>query len=165
LRKLIVVSVSGVIGVALLVAGCGGGGEDGAEAQQIDKAAFVKQADAICEQASGRMAAELQSFTRREAAKNFNETQILLLQKVLVPGLEEEQRQIQALGIPKGAKKEAEALLEAYRKAIDRTKTRAKAILENAAKVVGSPEPQEAVALAARRIGIARCPIAPVTGN
>jgi hypothetical protein len=165
LRNLIVVSVVGVIGAALLVAGCGGGGEDGADAQQIDKAAFVKQADAICEQASGRMAAELQSFTQREAARNSNETQILLLRKVLVPGLEEEQRQIKALGIPKEAKKEAEALLEAYRKAIDRTKTRAKAILENAAKVVGSPEPQEAVALAARRIGIARCPIAPVTGN
>lgn len=165
MHNLIALSVAGVIGVALLAAGCGGGGEDGADAQQIDKAAFVKQADAICEQASGRMAAELQSFGQREPEKNSTETQVLLLREVLVPGLEEEQRQIQALGLPKEAKKEAEALLDAYQKAIYRTKTRARAIIENVEKVVGSPEPQEAVALAARRIGIARCPIAPVTGN
>jgi len=159
LRNLIALSVAGVIGAALLIAGCGGGG--GADAQQIDKATFVKQADAICEQASGRMAAELRSIGRQGGSvKNFTETQILILRKVLVPGLEEEQQQIQALGTPKDAKKEAEALLEAYRKAIDQTKVKAKAIVESQAA-----EPQEAVALAARRIGIARCPVAPVTGT
>jgi hypothetical protein len=165
LRKPIALSVAGVFGAALLIAGCGGGSEDAPSTQQIDKAAFVKQADTICEQASGRMAAEIQSFSQSEAAKNLNETQSLLLRKVLVPGLEEEQRRIKALGIPKEAKKEAEALLKSYRMAIDQTKTKAKAIIERAGRVPGSPEPQEAVALAARRIGIARCPIASVTGN
>jgi peptide deformylase len=159
LRDLIAVSVSGAVGAALLVAGCGSGSQDATDAQQIDKATFVKQADAICEQASGRMAAELRSVGQSESAASFTATQIRILRKVFVPGLEEEQREIQALGMPKEAKKEAEALLEAYRKAIAQMKAKAKAIVES------KTEPQEAVTLAARRIGIARCPVAPVASS
>jgi hypothetical protein len=159
LRNLIGLSAVGAIATALLIAGCGGGGEDGADAQQIDKAAFIEQADAICKQASGRMAAEVPPFAQREAGRNFTKIQILITQKVLIPGLEEEQRQIQALGIPEEAKNEAEALLKAYRMAIDRIKAETEAVVNN------ETEPQEAIVLAARRIGIARCPVAAVTGS
>jgi len=158
LRKLIVISAAGAIATALLIAGCGGGGEDGADAQQIDKAAFVKQADAICERSSGKMAAELRSVGQ-ESAKSFVGTQILFVRRIFVPGFEEEQREIRALGMPGEAKKEAQALLDAYQKAIDQMQAKPKAVAES------KTDPQETVALPARRIGIVRCPVAPVTGS
>lgn len=145
--------------IGSLVAGCGG--DDSADAEQIDKATFVKQADKICEQTSGKMAAQLTSVTKRESANpdsSFNQTQIAISKEVLIPGLEEELQKIRALGIPREAKKEVEALLGSYVKAIARTKANPGAGLE----VEGNIAPHEAVAVAATRLGVTECPVSAV---
>jgi hypothetical protein len=161
LRKLIVISVLGLAAaVGLFVSGCGSGG-DSADGQQIDKATFVEQANRICQQASGKMAAAIESISNQESAKpgyDYEKTQVVLVEKGLVPALEEELQEIQALGLPDEAKKEAEALGEAYRRSIKKTK--------------GDPEgaagysiPYEEIELAGARFGISECPVAPVNGN
>lgn len=55
----------GVLAVALLAAGCGGGGSDEATAQ-LSKAQFYKQARAICAKTQKKLQAEL------EASKNIS---------------------------------------------------------------------------------------------
>jgi hypothetical protein len=158
LRNLIGISVAGSLIIGLLVAGCGGG--DSADAQQIDKATFVKEATRICKQASGKLAAEFTAVNTKEAAKpdyDYTETQIAIVKTVLVPRLEEELRQIRALGIPEEAKKEAEALLTAYQKGIERTKAKARTFI-----VTEGIAPYEIAELAATRLGLSECPIARV---
>lgn len=156
MRNLIAVSVVGSLALGLLVAGCGGSDDSG----QIDKAAFIAQANKVCEQASGKLAAEAALINRRAAENpnsDFDKTQVALVEEGLIPTLEEEQEKIRALGIPEDAKKEVEALLEAYRKAIDLTKEKTKivALTERLA-------PHEAVAITGTRFGVTECPISPV---
>ncbi len=160
MRKLIAIYVIGSVAIGLLVAGCGGG-DDSAGAEQIDKATFVKQANKICEQASGRLAAEVTSISKRESAKpsyDYAKTQITIVEKSLVPRFEEELKEIRALGIPEEAKKEAEAFLTAYEGAINKTEAESKAVVEGAT-------PYEAIELAGTRLGVSECPIAPVNTN
>jgi hypothetical protein len=150
--------VVGSVAVCLLVAGCGGSG-DSAGAQQIDKATFVEQVNEICERASGKLAAEFASINARESAKpgyDLQETQITVVEKALIPRLEEELKQIRALGMPDDAKKDAEALLKAYQKGIERTKAESKAAIEGFI-------PYEVAELAATKIGASECPIAAVS--
>ncbi|HEY5815728.1 MAG TPA: hypothetical protein VIS95_05250 [Solirubrobacterales bacterium] len=157
MRKHIATFVAGVIASGLLIAGCGSDSED-ADAQQIDKATFVKQANKICERASGQIVGEITSISSRESANpqsDYLETQISIVRRALVPGIEEELEEIRALGVPEEAKQEVQAFLEAYAKAIDEAKADAKAVAEGSF-------PFEPVELAGTRFGISECPIAPV---
>jgi hypothetical protein len=158
LRNFIAICVVGSIVASLLVAGCGGGGDD---AQQIDKATFIKQANKICEQASGKLASEIASISSRESVKpdyDYTETQITIVENALVPNFEKELQEIRALGIPEEAKKESEALLKAYQGGINKTKAKSGAVANGAI-------PYEAIELAATRLGITECPIAPVNAS
>lgn len=162
MRKFIAITAIASLAIGLLVAGCGGGG-DSTDSPEIDKATFVKQANKICEQTSGRMAAGLTSITSREQAKpnyDFTETQITVVKEAYVPGLEEELQKIRALGIPEEKKKEIEAFLRSYTRAIALMKAKPEEVVE-----FGGIAPNEAVALAATRVGISECPVSPVEPN
>lgn len=145
--------------LSLLVAGCGG--DDDADAQQIDKAAFVKEARQICEQASGKLAAKTTQISTRESEKpnyDFKKGQITLIEDALIPSLEEELGQLRELGIPKEAKKDAETFLNTYQEAIDEMKAKPNTGLE-------TPAPYEEIELVGRKFGVAECPIANVTAG
>jgi hypothetical protein len=162
LRKYIVIFTVLLLTAGLFAMGCGGS-SDGAETKQIDKATFVRQANKICQQISGRLAAQIASINKREQGEpdyDFTKTQIALVSEALVPGLEDELQQIRALGVPKEAKKEAQTLLAAYQKGIDRTKANVKAWIEKEGYA-----PYEVAELAAVKLGISECPIAPVTNS
>lgn len=150
------------MGLALLVTGCGGS-DDRVDAEQIDKASFIRQANRICEQVSGKFAAEVRSISRREEAKpnfDFLKTQLIIVKGSLIPGLEEELQQIRALGLPEEAMKDAKAFLNAYPKAIERTKAKPNAVLEEE-----TIAPHEAITLAATKLGVTECPVTSVGGN
>lgn len=146
----------GSLVLSLFAAGCGGGGDN-----TIDKAGFVSQANTICKEASGKMAAQLASISSRESAKpgyDHDKTQIVLVEEAFIPALEEELRKIRALGIPSDAAKEAKALLQAYERGIAKTKEQVQAVAKSAV-------PYEGAELAAARLGISECPIAPVNAK
>jgi hypothetical protein len=159
LRKSIAISAIGSLAIGLLfvlVAGCGGS-DDSSDSEEIDKATFIAQADKICEQSSGKMAAGLAAITKREQAKpnyDFTETQITVVRQSIVPGLEEELQKIRALGVPVEKKKEAEAFLRSYSRAIALMKAKPEKVV-----AFGGIAPNEAVALAATRMGVKECPI------
>lgn len=158
MRYSLAIFVAGFTAFGLLIAGCGGGDST---AQQIDKATFVKQANKICEQASGKFAAELASISSRESAKpgyDFAKTQIIIVKKVLIPGLEEELKEIRALGMPDEAKRDVEAFLKAYQRSIDRVKAKPKA-------AAGATIPYEAVEVTGTAFGVSECPVTSVSAG
>lgn len=143
--------------LSLLSAGCGGG-DDSADAQQIDKATYVRRANGICQQVSGKMTAEFTSIASEESAKpgyNPTKSEILLLKEVVVPGLEEELQKIRALGIPDDAKQNAQGFLGGMQSVIDRAKAKPKQVAE-------SSNVFEAAELAGAKFGITECPLTPV---
>jgi hypothetical protein len=159
LGKSIVIFVVGCMAFVLLIAGCGGGGgSDSADAQQIDKATFVKRANRICQEASGKLSAELVSITAREEAKpnyDYAKAQVAFVKQALIPFLEEELEEFRALGIPSEAKKDVEAFLAASQKAIDKSKANPKAIAEGNPALLAAEVP-------GTKFGVTECPIAPV---
>jgi membrane protein involved in colicin uptake len=159
LRKLIAISIVGSLIAGLLAVGCGGGGGS-ADAEQIDKATFVKQANKICEQASGRLAADIISISKRESTgpnAGSTKAQRALVEDGLIPRLEEELQGVQALGIPEEGSSEIERFLEAYQQGIDKTKAKSKAVA-----VSEDVAPYEVIAVAGTPLGITECPISPV---
>jgi hypothetical protein len=68
--RLIIAGI-GVLAVALLAIGCGGGGSDEATAQ-VSKAQFFKQARAICAKTQENIEAELRSASQNASSKNFS---------------------------------------------------------------------------------------------
>lgn len=155
MRNLTAISVVASIAIGLFVAGCGG--DDSAE---IDKATFVKQVNRICEQTSGKMAAGLRSVMKREAASSdsdFDGTQTAIAAEAVVPGLEEELQQIQALGIPEEDQKDAEAFVKAYQQVVDRAKASPEAVSRGAVSYA-------AIDQIGARMGIVECPVAAVSG-
>jgi hypothetical protein len=144
----------------MLFAGCGGSGDS---SEQIDKEAFIAQANKICEEVSGKLAADITSINKKASANpnaDLSKAQIAMVKEGLIPRLEEELRRIRALGVPQDAKREVEALFAAYRKGIERTKEKAKlvALTERLA-------PHEVIAVAGTRFGVTECPISPVNAS
>jgi hypothetical protein len=158
-RQFIAILAVGSVACGLLAAGCGGG--DASGDQPIDKATYIEQANAICKRASGKLAAELTSISSREEAKpnyDYTRTQIVIVNQALVPILENELKELRALGIPSEAKKDVEAFLAASQKGIDKTKA-------NPAVVPAGHAPFLASEVPATKFGLKECPFAPLTGG
>jgi hypothetical protein len=143
---LIAISVLGSLALCLLVAGCGGGDDDSAEAQPIDKATFAKRATSICKQASGRIAGGVSAEIKSKST-----TAVDLVQKVLIPGLETELEELRALGVPTEGKQEVQAFFKASQNVIEKAKA-------DPGTFATSVSPYEAAELAGRRLGVTTCP-------
>lgn len=149
MRRTTAVSVFGPLAICLLIVGCGGGGSD-----SIDKAAFVEQANAICEKASGEMKAEIIALGKELNSRSTSAT-VSILEKAVIPALRSELEEIQALGIPSDAKKEVGAFLAAQRKVVEAAEARPAAFFAGQ-----NARPMEAAELAATRSGLSECPVA-----
>jgi hypothetical protein len=98
--------------VAMLIAGCGGGGGDTTEA--LTKAEFIKQGDAICKKGNLASETEVEEFAKKngfkleEPSKDQAEE---VVTEVLVPNLQRQAEELDALGAPKGDEAEIDALI------------------------------------------------------
>lgn len=159
MRKSIAILVLVSMAIGSFVAGCGS--DDSADAEQIDKATFVAQANEICQQVSGKMAGEVTSIVSREQSNpnyDFKKTQLIMVKEALIPGLEEELQKIRALGTPSGGKKDAEAFLRALLRTVETAK-------EKPRQMAYGYNPFGVVEVAGTKFGISECPIAPVNAN
>jgi hypothetical protein len=155
LRNFTVISAIVCMAFAPLIAGCGGGDDAG----QIDKATFASRADRICKQVSGKMAAEVTTLTSQEkAGVTAAETQIALAKEIFIPGLEEELRELRALGVPDEAARQTQALFQAYQRAIDIAEQKPRELIVGAS-------PYEPVEFIGTKLGISDCPVAAVLGQ
>lgn len=137
-----------------------GCGSDSSEAS-LDKATFIKRADAICKKTGGRLAAETRALNERELAASASQVEMVnaIIKQVVVPGLELELEEIRALGQPDEGSQQIRTYLSSLEKALVFARSKP-ALLANAE----SP-PYDAAEIAGRKFGLTACPVMPVTAN
>jgi hypothetical protein len=142
-------------GLALaLLGGCGGGGGDTTASQgpALTKAAFVKQADAICERSVARLEAEYATYKKENPMKEglpSQSQQTEVAETIIIPNLQSRAGELGELGPPKGAEARVAAMIEALEDLIAKG--------ENEPLGVLSRNAWERVSSAATQIGLKSC--------
>jgi hypothetical protein len=151
LRKRLGLSVTVVAAISLFFWGCGS--DDGASGSaQVSKAAFVRQANAVCEAASERIVAK--SATAEQNGKTGPQAGAELVPVILVPAIEEEIEEVRALEMPEGDEAQIEAILDALQEVMDKAKVAPEEFLA----VLGAGErPYRKVEKLANAYGIDEC--------
>jgi len=110
----------GVLMLALLGVGCGGGGEETATAQ-IAKPAFVAKAQAICEKTYTKVQGEYEQFVKENGETAFDDLDSMeeYTDDTLIPAREQQLEEVRDLGVPPGDEEKVEAILVAYEKGLD----------------------------------------------
>jgi hypothetical protein len=103
-----VATVIGILAIGLLVAGCG---DEDSEASTVPVATFVKKANAICT-ARGKEITTASSQAWDEKG-DLHAIEIELIGSTMVPALEAEVDEIEALGVPSTGSNHVEATLGA----------------------------------------------------
>jgi hypothetical protein len=111
-------SIGVLLGVGLIIAGCGG---DDSNAGSISKAEFVKKAEAVCKKGNKRMEGALAGFLHEN--KNIqNASKVAyeeLLEKIVLPSLKRELREIRAIGVPSDGEERVEAMVAALEEGVE----------------------------------------------
>ena len=104
--------------VAAIVAGCGGSDDSGSETTEatvtLTKAEFIKQGDAICEEANEQNETEAEEFAEDNGftlEKATDEQLEEAITEVLVPSLNQQVEDIAALGAPQGDEEQVEKIV------------------------------------------------------
>jgi hypothetical protein len=107
--------VAAVIAVAVVGAGCG---EE--DSEPLTKAAFVKQADAICTKSNDKARKEFAAFLKGDdLAKAGKDRGKQIALEVLLPNMESETEELRELEPPSRDEAEIEAMLDALDEAVE----------------------------------------------
>jgi hypothetical protein len=107
-----------LVGIALVLAGCGGGDDKG-----LSKADYIKQADAICQKGDDATNKALQAALQALGTdKPTDEQQAKLAADVAVPNVETQLTALKALGKPKDGGDEVDAMVKALEDATAKVK-------------------------------------------
>jgi hypothetical protein len=146
---------------AVLIAGCGGGGEETAEATPTPtKAEFIRKADSLCKEAREKIV----NRTLPQLAKLDNEPKAAeelesrLVPSLLVPTLEDEAAALQALGAPAGDEAKIEKILELFEGAIEEARTEPETYIQGDSYKEGTEHYGKAYELALE-YGMKECPM------
>ena len=110
-----ITSLLAVLGLALLLSsatGCGGGEE------QLTKAQFLEQGDAVCRQAGTEQAEIASHYKKGQIAPG----QYEVVTAVFVPPMEKELRRLRSLNPPQEDEKEVRAILRGIQSGVDDAK-------------------------------------------
>ncbi len=114
MNKAFLAVVAVLVALAAIVAGCGGGDDTTDETVTLTKAEFIKQGDAICKKGNDQSEKEAEEFAEdndfslEKASKDQLEEAV---SEVLVPNLERQTEELDALGAPEGDEDEVEAII------------------------------------------------------
>jgi hypothetical protein len=120
LNKALLAAIAALVAVAAIVAGCGSGGDTTDEMVTLTKTEFIKQGDAICKQGNEASEKEAEEFAEdndfklEKASKEQLEEAV---SEVLVPNLEGQIEELEALGAPKGDEGKVEAIVSSLEEA------------------------------------------------
>jgi len=110
-----IATLVGAFVIALVAAGCGGGDDT---ASATEKAAFIKQGDAICAKAESRKNADLEDAFKKQAksGKSMDKAfETRLVTEVALPPVVVMTEELAALDLPD---EDAEAIISAYESSI-----------------------------------------------
>lgn len=114
------------LGVALLVAGCGGDDGDSTTvtSSSLGKAAWVKKVNALCEKNTDGMLQAMIRYGKANAGQPVKQVATGAVQTVVPPALRRQIEQIRALGAPEGDEAEVEAYLASLERGIETVESR-----------------------------------------
>jgi hypothetical protein len=114
LNKALLTALAALVATAVVAAGCGGGDETTDETVTLTKTEFIKQGDAICKKGDDQSEKEAEEFAEdndfsleKASKEQLEET----VGEVLVPSLERQAEELDALGAPEGDEKKVEAII------------------------------------------------------
>jgi hypothetical protein len=129
---------AGVLVVASIATGCGGGSGDEVSASAISKAAFAKQADAICKNGSERMARDFLKYLKKAGVKHPSQAvQEKLVGKFLVPSVKREIKELRALGAPSGDEGRVGEIVKALEEGVETAEGNPEAVTNSSDVVFG----------------------------
>ncbi|MGZ5326344.1 MAG: hypothetical protein ACXWEL_06905 [Solirubrobacterales bacterium] len=119
LRKRISWLFAGVLAIALIAVGCGGGSDNTSSTSDLTKAEFIAKANAICAQGNKEIQ---QAFEALGQGKPSQAQLDQIATDTLLPSVEKQVSQIRDLGIPKGEEDQVNAILDSAQSGIDKGK-------------------------------------------
>jgi hypothetical protein len=142
LSRYLIALPAAALAIALIVAGCGGGGSDNeVTASSITKAEFLKKADAVCERGNEQTQADVAAYVEE---KNFSLSKkqtpaqyTAFIEAVLVPNVNKEIEEIRDLGAPSGDEDQVEAILSALEDAVAKAQKESKAVVQERTDLFG----------------------------
>jgi hypothetical protein len=134
------IAIAVALAVAALVAGCGGGSDDSSTAGgSISKAAFIKQADAVCQKGTERMQRAILVFLKQHKdVKRPNKAQSeTLVGTAIVPSVETEIKALKALDVPEGDEDRVNAIIGALEEGLETAEDNPEAVVASSDAVFG----------------------------
>jgi hypothetical protein len=117
LNKASLLALAALVALAALIAGCGGGDETtDSTTVTLTKAEFIKQGDAICKEGNEDNEAEAEEFAEKNGftLEKASDKQLEdAVGEVLVPSLNRQAEEINALGAPEGDEDKVEEIVVA----------------------------------------------------
>ncbi len=106
--------------LALVIAGCG------SDDDTLTKAEFIKQADVICKKADDREAGEFVALAKSNPGEfeppNVKKGQEKAIRVILIPSIQKQVKDVEALGIPEGDEEELERFFDEVESGLEKVK-------------------------------------------
>jgi hypothetical protein len=122
LSKGLAASIFGVLAIALIAAGCGGG-NDTTTTASLTKAEFLKQGNQICDEGNKEINAGFEEFLKKNNLSHRQKpTQAQreeVAETVILPGVAKQVEGVKALGAPSGEEEKVDAIIEGAEEAIE----------------------------------------------
>jgi hypothetical protein len=116
-------------------AGCGGDSGNGTTTASIDKAEFVKRANAICTEGQEKLQTGFEALTHEQSASSsVAAKEEEWVNRVVAPSISQEVGELRALGTPRHDGGRVEALLAAVEDGLQKLKADPKSVLATSAK-------------------------------
>jgi hypothetical protein len=134
MSKRFIATLAAALAIVVLVAGCGGGsdssdstaadtgGADTSDAPALSKAEFIKQGDEICAETGQKLQEGITDFSSEnglDEGEPSEEQAEELVTEVILPLIQEQAEEIDALGAPKGEEAEVEEIVAGLEEAVD----------------------------------------------
>jgi hypothetical protein len=151
LRKLVL--PLGLLALALLVVGCGGGSSSSGESGSLSKSELIKQGDAICKKGEEELEAEANEFAQDHGLDTNKPTkaqQEEVIQKVVAPAIQKQAEELRQLGIPSGEEGAVEEILDSLEKGT-------KELEEEPGKLLQGTNPVAKASNLAKQYGFSNC--------
>ena len=132
--------LAALIVLAAFAAGCGGGDDDTDTDATLTKAELIEQGDAICEKANEQSEDEAEEFAKENDFSLERPTKEQLeeaVSEILVPSLNRQVKELDALGAPAGDEKQVEAIVVSLEGAADEIQQKPSLVFEE--KVLKEP--------------------------
>jgi len=149
-----------VFALALLLAGCGSGGSSTGTDAGLTKADFIRQAETICKRAKNKIIQQNFAQIRKLAddPKAREDFEYKVVETSVIPALEHEVEQLEALGAAPGNPAQVEQMLKLIEGALAEAKTEPETYVSGADYRWGSEHYGKARRLALA-YGIENCPM------